>query len=87
MFWCRYQKTSPSWGEVLFYAQNLFVYQGLRLMQNAHIKIFVHYEKGITYCYPNDECDEMEITENEWPVVISKTAAPSDSFRLAVVWL
>ncbi|OMD48439.1 hypothetical protein BSK56_11745 [Paenibacillus borealis] len=57
------------------------------LSKANYIKIFVHYEKGITYCYPNDECDEMEITENEWPVVISKTAAPSDSFRLAVVWL
>lgn len=29
------------------------------------IEIYMKYKKGITYCYPNDECDEMEIIENK----------------------
>jgi hypothetical protein len=44
VFWCRYQKTSPSWGEVLFYAKNFLVQQGLRLMQNAPIRKNLHYD-------------------------------------------
>ncbi|MFF3926578.1 hypothetical protein, partial [Paenibacillus lactis] len=30
-------KTSPNWGEVPFLCLKILVYQGLRLMQNAHL--------------------------------------------------
>ncbi|WP_415841577.1 hypothetical protein, partial [Paenibacillus lactis] len=30
-------KTSPNWGEVPFLCLKILVYQGLRLMQNAHV--------------------------------------------------
>ncbi|MEC2344011.1 hypothetical protein P9H28_07905, partial [Paenibacillus barengoltzii] len=33
-------KTSPSWGEVPFLCPKILTAQGLRLLQNAHLKIF-----------------------------------------------
>jgi hypothetical protein len=37
-FWFGHRKTSPSWGEVPFLCLEILEYQGLRLMQNAHLK-------------------------------------------------